>query len=304
MAQMIPTVISDAAGRSLAYQFVQASFSVAPAGSSSEEMVMVGKFARLAVEIHNKGVSALTAMAVEGQIHPSSGWMSYVSSAELSAGTALAGRLVNVLTANPTTLAADGRSRIILETAGLHAVRLTIARAGIVAEDVDLWSNASRGGNSGGGGAAAAYVEDPGSLKAFAMAPPTGWLDCNGAAVSRTTYANLFTAIGTVWGVGDGSTTFNLPDFRGRTIIGVGTGTGLTARALAANVGTETHQLTTAEMPAHTHPLGYSVAAEKSGAAWAQGSDVGSIVATGSSGSGTAHANMQPSAAAWIGIKT
>ena len=45
---------------------------------------------------------------------------------------------------------------------------------------------------------------------------PSGWLACNGAAVSRTTYADLFAAISTTFGVGDGSTTFNLPDLRGR----------------------------------------------------------------------------------------
>ena len=53
--------------------------------------------------------------------------------------------------------------------------------------------------------------------------PPGGWLLCNGAAVSRTTYANLFTAIGTKWGVGDNSTTFNLPDMREASPYGVGT---------------------------------------------------------------------------------
>lgn len=47
-------------------------------------------------------------------------------------------------------------------------------------------------------------------------APPAGWLYCNGAAVSRATYANLFAVIGTTFGPGDGSATFNLPDFRGR----------------------------------------------------------------------------------------
>lgn len=56
-----------------------------------------------------------------------------------------------------------------------------------------------------------------GSVMSFAMnTAPTGWLKANGAAVSRTTYAALFTAIGTTFGVGDGSTTFNLPDLRGR----------------------------------------------------------------------------------------
>jgi len=56
-----------------------------------------------------------------------------------------------------------------------------------------------------------------GAIMDFAMtAVPAGWLQCDGAAVSRTTYAALFAAIGTTWGVGDGSTTFNLPDVRGR----------------------------------------------------------------------------------------
>ena len=44
---------------------------------------------------------------------------------------------------------------------------------------------------------------------------PTNWLECNGAAISRTTYSALFAAIGTTWGSGDGSTTFNLPETRG-----------------------------------------------------------------------------------------
>ena len=65
-----------------------------------------------------------------------------------------------------------------------------------------------------------------GQVAAFAMdTPPTGWLVANGAAVSRTTYAELFAAIGTVWGSGDGSTTFNLPDLRASAPVGLGTST-------------------------------------------------------------------------------
>jgi hypothetical protein len=52
---------------------------------------------------------------------------------------------------------------------------------------------------------------------------PDGFLDCDGSAVSRTTYADLFAAIGTTWGAGDGSTTFNLPDLRGHALRGTGT---------------------------------------------------------------------------------
>lgn len=125
---------------------------------------------------------------------------------------------------------------------------------------------------------------------------PAGWLECNGAAVSRTTYADLFTAIGTTYGVGDGSTTFNLPDLRGRTGIGKGTGSGLTARSIGATGGTETHTLTTAEIPSHTHPITtlstYGIGVVGPVVA---NTDVTGTVNTGSNaGGGGAHNNMQP----------
>jgi len=64
-----------------------------------------------------------------------------------------------------------------------------------------------------------------GSLKAFAgSAAPTGWLLCDGSAVSRTTYAGLFAVTSTTYGVGDGSTTFNVPNLAGRVPVGAGTG--------------------------------------------------------------------------------
>ncbi len=68
---------------------------------------------------------------------------------------------------------------------------------------------------------------------------PTGYLLCDGSAVSRTTYSDLFAAIGTTYGAGDGSTTFNLPDLRGRSVIGAGQGTALTNRTLGSSGGTE-----------------------------------------------------------------
>jgi len=84
---------------------------------------------------------------------------------------------------------------------------------------------------------------------------PVGYLMCDGSAVDRTAYADLFTAIGTTYGAGDGSTTFNLPDFRGRAAIGVGQGTGLTDRYVGEYVGEESHLLTISEMPSHTHVI-------------------------------------------------
>lgn len=60
-----------------------------------------------------------------------------------------------------------------------------------------------------------------GAVMHFAMnTAPTGWLKANGAAVDRTTYATLFAAIGTIFGIGNGSTTFNLPDLRGEFVRG------------------------------------------------------------------------------------
>lgn len=69
---------------------------------------------------------------------------------------------------------------------------------------------------------AAANVATPaGAVMAFAMnTAPDGWIKCNGAAISRTTYAKLYLAIGTTFGAGDGSTTFNLPDLRGEFVRG------------------------------------------------------------------------------------
>ena len=82
-------------------------------------------------------------------------------------------------------------------------------------------------------------------------APPTGWLLCDGQAVSRTTYAALFALLGTTYGVGDGSTTFNLPDFRGRTMLGVSA-----SHALGSTGGAETATLAAANLPAHAHDMG------------------------------------------------
>lgn len=80
---------------------------------------------------------------------------------------------------------------------------------------------------------------------------PSGWLLCNGAAVSRTTYAALFTAISTTYGVGDGSTTFNIPDRRGKFSIGLAaSGTGSTLGGTGGSID-HTHSV-----PAHYHGMG------------------------------------------------
>ena len=99
-----------------------------------------------------------------------------------------------------------------------------------------------------------ALLVPPGSLMMFiAASVPGGWLLCDGGAVSRSMYAALFATIGVTYGSGNGITTFNLPDMRGRAPVGAGTGAGLTVRTLGGSGGAETHTLGTSEIPSHTH---------------------------------------------------
>ena len=176
----------------------------------------------------------------------------------------------------------------------------------------------------------------PGDLKATAaINVPDGWLECDGSAVSRTTYATLYAAIGNAYGNGNGSTTFNLPDFRGRTIIGAGDGGAqLTNRQRGQTGGAETHTLTEDQLPAHDHNSG-TLAADQAGAhhhdlptndssgsgtrrVTAHSTRVGVDVrtsdagahhhnisgSTGEAGGGNSHNNMPPFAVARVLIKT
>jgi len=81
---------------------------------------------------------------------------------------------------------------------------------------------------------------------------PSGWLICDGSAISRTTFSNLFDTIGTSFGVGDGSTTFNIPNFRGRTAVGLD-GSQTEFDAVAKTGGNKTVALTVEQMPTHSH---------------------------------------------------
>lgn len=179
--------------------------------------------------------------------------------------------------------------------------------------DISVSGNATFGGTI--------YAKNqPGIIKMYAGAlPPNGWLFCDGSAVSRTTYAALFAVIGTAYGSGDGSTTFNLPDLRGRVPVGTGTGTAsdATSHALGQTAGTETHTLTSGQsgLPAHTHGftqptitgkfgkigangtardlLNSSGTTTSSGPLSASGGAVGAVTG-GAKNATSAHPNMQP----------
>jgi microcystin-dependent protein len=172
---------------------------------------------------------------------------------------------------------------------------------------------------------AAATVDLSTLLPAGMVAPfagsaaPEGYLLCDGSAISRTGYARLFTAISTAYGTGDGSTTFNIPDLRGRVVAALdnmgGTDAGRLslANTLGTTAGTQTHTLTTAEMPVHTHVQdahGHSFTPKYGGytavglnmdvGGWGNAYGLGggyveaNTATNQNAGSGGAHNNMQP----------
>ena len=146
-----------------------------------------------------------------------------------------------------------------------------------------------------------------GSLQAYAGASaPTGWLLCDGTSYTTAAYPELYSVLGYTYG-GSGSN-FNVPDLHGRMPMGAGTGVGLNSSGTGAPSGTamtartrgqwggaETHTLSAAEMPSHTHTVNasYQTGLETSpgggyGVAGTQSQN------TGSAGSGSAHNNVQP----------
>ena len=156
---------------------------------------------------------------------------------------------------------------------------------------------------------------------------PTGWLMCYGQDVSRTVYADLFSAISTSYGAGDGFSSFTLPDLRGRVIAGqddmggvsanrlTGQTGGLNGDNIGATGGAETHTLTTNEMPSHNHSGNVALRTN-----WEAGTSSLSPVGTGdarydgtgsypaltisNTGGGAAHNNVQPTIILNYMIKT
>ena len=136
------------------------------------------------------------------------------------------------------------------------------------------------------------------TIEWFSNTIPTNWLLLNGQAISRTDFSELFTLYGTTFGVGNGSTTFNIPDMRDYVPVGKSS-TDTNIDTIGEKYGTKTHTLSINEMPSHNHSLNgyygnldgaYNIKA---------GNNAGTVadISTGYNGGGLAHNNMQPSIA-------
>lgn len=130
------------------------------------------------------------------------------------------------------------------------------------------------------------------------------WLECNGQAVSRATYATLFANLATIYGTGDGATTFNLPDRRGTAAVGIGSDSSTNGKITAATAadialgktfGAETVTLDVTQIPAHTHSTGFQANAQSGVNFETVGTAGFEARVTGSAGGGLPHSNTQPS---------
>lgn len=148
-----------------------------------------------------------------------------------------------------------------------------------------------------------------GTILPFAGASaPSSWIFCYGQAISRATYADLFAIIGTTYGSGDGSTTFNVPDMRGNMILGKDNMGGSSrnrvvdadADTLGGQDGEENHTLTTSELPPHSHSADVRSAGGPNSGTFFAGFNSANISnsigspSTDNTGSGSAHNNMPP----------
>lgn len=168
-----------------------------------------------------------------------------------------------------TIVVQDGSAAAVQVQGGVTAANVTVSRSTqataseVVRGDDPRLTNArpASGGNADtiGGQSPAAFAPIQAAMPTGAVLPyagyvaPSGWALCDGAAISRSAYPYLFGVIATTYGSGDGSTTFNVPDLRGRMIVGMGSGSGLSARSLGQKGGEENHTLSVAEMPTHSH---------------------------------------------------
>ncbi len=134
--------------------------------------------------------------------------------------------------------------------------------------------------------------------------PPDGFILCDGTAISRTDFATLFSIVGTTFGNGDGSTTFNIPNLRDKFIVGAGS-----SYAVGATGGSNEVTLTIAQIPSHDHPIQIRTGKDDDNFSFNQGfsSDApndGGTFDSNNTGGGQSHENRPPYVALGYIIRT
>lgn len=185
--------------------------------------------------------------------------------------------------------------RVVSQTTNPGPMRAL--EAGVDGEIIYIYVDTGRADSSPAGG----------TIVWWTPTPPPGWLFAQGQAISRAQYQKLFSIIGTTFGTGDGISTFNIPDLRGRTVIGLDSGAGRVTNitdSLGAAGGEDKHILTVAELAQHRHFLGNAAddGTGNFGPNSPSNAFLDSLPAkntdaqyTDYTGSNTAHNNMQPS---------
>ena len=202
--------------------------------------VVSGFWAKLVSELEDVLYSSETAVEGQGFFYNGEFWVSGNIPLEFLAGFFIDNPV------NGETLIFDGTNWVngTIPTPTVNDLTdvtfsQTISTGASLVFDGTSWTNGSAG--------------KPGLIKVWSTSSaPEGWLIADGREVSRTTYAELFAAIGTTYGAGNGSTTFNLPDMRGKVAVGRDSAD-TDFNALGKTGGAKTHTLTVAEMPSHTH---------------------------------------------------
>ena len=227
-----------------------------------------------AVQVKTDSGSAITLIQQNNSFISCDGTSIYELDSPTSVDTFTANSITTSILAatdvSTTTLTATSIATSVVDASSITVTGITVtgnvsASAITVSGNVSATEFYGDGSNLTGIGG----VLPTGTVVPYAgTSEPSGYLFCYGQQISRTTYSDLFSAVGTTYGVGDGSTTFNLPDLRGRVVAGqddmggssanrlTGASGGVNGDVLGAAGGDEGHQLTAAELAAHTHGAG------------------------------------------------